>query len=729
MIAAPRGSTVEARGRVTGRKSAYFAGLTRDTGNRLSYGQQPDASRFRALGDLSNIRVPAIRSVEISGYALFPGTDGTGLSHKFENGVSVIAGINGLGKTTLLNALLRLLIGPWDVRREDPEDVGSTRHELISWRMPSYFSGRVPDDALSASIAARVSFGRETIYVVRSLKDLSVQQLHYGEQRMTATDAEYQKLVVRLSGVDSFYDFHFLVRNLIFYLEDRRPLVLTDDGQFEIARILFIPGTESTAFSELYDEIKRVDSRYRNLLTETNRLVKRLKDQRRAEGAKPSNLSAIAALKDAYAGSETALERVEGELDAAIEQERATSEEMRRAQMDLEAAFRDYEGLQQDYFARAFPNGSETLHYIFAHIVSDGGCLVCGSDAREKAQELKSHIAEGKCPVCGSLPTRQELFVASSEVAAERVNRTARDLDARQRALLGLSEHRQAVVARVEALLEERRRLQETLEDQRAKLAALGARLPAPSAAISELETSVKVNQENLSTLLKDRTERIARYRRMMQEASDRIVKAHAEVKKYFQIYVQHFLAETCELNFRYRKRAIGESGQTVDFPGFDILMTSGVFSDQPRPRETREDISESQKEFIDLAFRMALIRTAAPPEEGAMLVLETPEASLDSLFIYRAGDLLRNFAEGGGEVGNVLIASSNLNDANMIPALLGIDRRAETTATDIARHMINLLDIAAPNAAMALHGDAYRRQYAVATTPNPSRVPDGGAS
>jgi len=76
------------------------------------------------------------------------------------------------------------------------------------------------------------------------------------------------------------------MRNLLFCLEDRRPFVWSATGQFEIARILFIPGNYSIAFSKLYDDIKTVDSRYRNLLTETNRLVKRLKDQRRAETAK-----------------------------------------------------------------------------------------------------------------------------------------------------------------------------------------------------------------------------------------------------------------------------------------------------------------------------------------------------------------------------------------------------------------------------------------------------------
>src|ERR1700729_3126891 len=96
-----------------------------------------------------NIRFPVLRSVEITGYALFPGLgpEATGLGQQFESGVSVIAGINGLGKTTLLNALLRLLIGPWDVLRENPEDIGSTRHVLVAWRTPTYFSSRVPDGA------------------------------------------------------------------------------------------------------------------------------------------------------------------------------------------------------------------------------------------------------------------------------------------------------------------------------------------------------------------------------------------------------------------------------------------------------------------------------------------------------------------------------------------------------------------------------------------------------
>jgi hypothetical protein len=107
-----------------------------------------------------------------------------------------------------------------------------------------------------------------------------------------------QLIVISLSEGD----YHFLVRNLLFYLEDRRPLVWADEGQFEIARVLFVPGPDSTRTSRLYDEIKQINSRYRNLLTEHNRNLRRLREQRKVEGRAEDMRAAVAAKQEAYAG-------------------------------------------------------------------------------------------------------------------------------------------------------------------------------------------------------------------------------------------------------------------------------------------------------------------------------------------------------------------------------------------------------------------------------------------
>ena len=380
---------------------------------------------------LTAITFPVLRKFEVSGYLLLPGTDGTGVSHSFENGVSVIAGINGIGKTTLLNALLRLLIGPCDVLREDPDDIGSTRHELVSWRTPGYFANRVPDRAASATIAGWITFGTERVYILRGLADLRILELAHEGTRLDANEQRYQELVTGLSGTSDFYDFHFLVRNLLFYLEDRRPLVWADEGQFEIARVLFVRGPDAVATSKGYDAIKQLDSRYRNLLTEHNRNVKKLRQQRSAQG-RVGDVVAVASVKEAaYAASQEALGRLDAAIDRDIAAERALGDDIRRQQLELEGAFRDYEGLQQQYFSNAFPQADDAFRYILAHIVSDGGCLVCGSEAVERAAELRQRISEGRCPVCDSPPDRQERVVGAAEVAAKRVNDAAQELDAK----------------------------------------------------------------------------------------------------------------------------------------------------------------------------------------------------------------------------------------------------------------------------------------------------------
>ena len=443
---------------------------------------------------LASIAFPVLRKFEISGYLLLPGEDGAGVAHAFEDGVSVIAGINGIGKTTLLNALLRLLIGPWDVLREDPDDIGSTRHELVAWRTPGYFASRVPDRAASATIGGWITFGDDHVYLLRGLADLKIRELAHDGKRIDPTEERYQELVMRLSGAASYYDFHFLVRNLLFYMEDRRPLVWADEGQFEIARVLFVADPDATATSEQYDSIKQLDSRYRNLLTEHNRNLKRLRQQKAAQGKGNEVVAAAAAVQEAFVGTEEALERIDAAIDRDIIAERELGNDIRRQQLDIEAAFRDYEGLQQRYFSNAFPKAEEAFQYILSHIVSDGGCLVCGSDARERAAEIRQRMATGHCPVCDSPPDRQERVVSTTEVAAERVNKAAQELEVKRHNFQAVRSAREAVAERVSSMLDERRGLLEALDTHRVELAALNARLPASAEVVSELEASVRVS-------------------------------------------------------------------------------------------------------------------------------------------------------------------------------------------------------------------------------------------
>lgn len=189
--------------------------------------------------ELPRIALPVFLRVDIDGYELFPGKDGNGLHHKFAPGVTVVAGINGLGKTTLLNILLRVLLGPRNPEKVTPFEVGAKSHVLIPWKKARrFFSSRVADGAVSASVRAEVQIGAHNLVIARQLKDLKLTYLSYDWQEQDPTELEFERVTKEASNAASRYDFDFLVRYLVFFLEQRVPLFWNERGQIEVFRIL-----------------------------------------------------------------------------------------------------------------------------------------------------------------------------------------------------------------------------------------------------------------------------------------------------------------------------------------------------------------------------------------------------------------------------------------------------------------------------------------------------------
>ncbi|MRI57125.1 hypothetical protein D8770_24685 [Methylobacterium sp. DB1607] len=108
----------------------------------------------------------------------------------------------------------------------------------------------------------------------------------------------------------------------------------------------------------------------------------------------------------------------------------------------------------------------------------------------------------------------------------------------------------------------------------------------------------------------------------------------------------------------------------------------------------------------------MALLRVATE-DSPSMLVMETPEASLDAIFMARAGSLLREYGRDNAE--NVLLVSSNLTGESMIPELLGVGQPGGEDLEGRLRRVVNLLERARPTKALQNNRIEYRRQFAKA--------------
>jgi hypothetical protein len=199
----------------------------------------------------------------------------------------------------------------------------------------------------------------------------------------------------------------------------------------------------------------------------------------------------------------------------------------------------------------------------------------------------------------------------------------------------------------------------------------LEAQIPtAVDVAQTPILADLEAEKLELDQLAQRRSELNAQYKRQIDKLSSEMGKIENELGKRLTKYAEEFLHETVAVKFtRNHPFKVATGAPQINLPTFRIAMTSSTHL-AVHDRHTTTSVSESQKEFLDLAFRMTLLDMVA--EDGAtMLVMETPEASLDSWFMTRAAKMIRKFSPEGGQ--RMLIATSNVNGTTMIPALLGL--------------------------------------------------------
>lgn len=673
------------------------------------------------------IRFPVFERVHVRNYALYKGTTSSpGLDHTFCPGVNVIVGINGLGKTTLLNILLRALTGASDIPGDN--QLGDKKRRLV----PAdrfWFRRRVPDDAVNAQVTVWFYLGPHYFEITRSLANLDILEISVDQQSLppgstTDLEAAYRSHVVNATGLSSFDDFVFLLRYVIFYLEDRRSLVWDPAAQGDILGILFGEhGANRKEYVDLFNELLSKDSEYRNMYAVVNKRRKEVSKQ--SSSIDGGQVDMLIKTLDARRDELSVLTKRKN--DAAFERNslREQIENRRREIHDkrAELALR-----LNSFYESFFPSVKDAGRYLLAHFEAEAGCLVCSNQDPEAAKRVNAKLYMNTCPVCES-PIEDGTQSAHDPFAGETIEQ--------DRVSIALAEHdlnamlqplREAELAYSEAAAELVAVTADVMSLEQ-QLQAFGKTLPDAMERRSELQERLVSFEAALNQIDVERIELTEQFRELAYAIDREVQAVSGQLEESFAKYIRGFLAEQCQIKYTPRQSRIGQrtATESFPFPHFVPALTSGVHRDTATVREFGQSVSESQKEFIDLAFRMALLELAAP-DAPTMLILETPEASLDSVFVPRAADLLRRFASrSDGAAATRLIASSNVNREQMIPALFGAypdqrfygqvvdeapqDTPAPVPIEDRPRHVLDLLTIAAPTRALDRFRSAYEQE------------------
>jgi energy-coupling factor transporter ATP-binding protein EcfA2 len=650
----------------------------------------------------SGIHLPVVERLRVINYPLYPGSTKQGLDLEFDKGVTVIAGINGIGKTTLLNLLLRMIVGPTSPSKAATRDMGRvSERRLITARKFPYFQDRAAV-TLAPNATASLTFriGNKQVVVTRRLTTLEIIKLIISGKTVTTPDNKgFLDQMAELAGMASAYDFHMVVRYVQFFTEERLPLLWSSTAQLELFKMLFVDEAIGVKLNRLYSEIQAADTDYRNRTYQYNARKARYDA---AQAALHQGDTQLADIQSRLDNARKSLETAEGEYRIANERVRDLAQAhvsidrtIEALQIELDQKVQAFNHHDAAYIAQALPTLDDKLQLLLQGLGANLGCFVCGKGGKQQTEVLRKRVRDHRCFVCDSSLAHPG-SAKITPISARALQQLESEMDALRAKITAQASTLQQLdtdhfnaITQLRPIVAHRHELLMQVEQ-------LAAQVPDTStSAIGPLFAELEVERLALDQLAEKRTSLSANFKRHIDRLYQEMNAIESDLGARLRRYAEAFLHEKVQVRFlRNSPFKVATGAPQINLPVFRISMTSSTHL-AAQERSTATSVSESQKEFLDLAFRMTLLDMIA--QDGAtMLVMETPEASLDSWFMARAATMMREFSPPDGK--RMLIATSNINGTSMIPALLGLFKR-DGTPRQLPKaqrnHLIDLMSLA----------------------------------
>ena len=648
---------------------------------------------------------PLLQHLSIRNYGLYPGPNRNGLFDvPFGEGLTLVLGANGLGKTTLMTMIFRMVAGTHDLLL--PDEVGSAILEAreLNRATRRQFADRVNDGAQQARASIEFSLGGRAFKVERSLADLSLITLLINGTALPADEEVYQAQVQAASGHASYSDWLLVLRTLVFFFEDRRSLVWDPGAQRQLLRCLFLSPSQAREWSMQEGIILRLDSRMRNLQAALHR---EQKEQRKAL----QQLHGVSEIRTALEAAQSSLEalntrhaKLVDSVDQGDEERQQARLNALRAQKDHDDALRELERARLLAVAAHLPNAEESMRFLYARLMSDETCLACGTHGLgEQRAVLEAALEKHRCLVCESTLLGHDDVV---DIGDKRIDELQGRVNVTLVRALEQASHLDSATQRFQEDSEALTACTVERNDLEDYIRSLVSQLPPGQRQVVEQQNKLAHVEELVAQLRAELQVERARFVSSLYEYRTQIQLNAEAIKAKFGAVANAFLFEESGLSWAPVPRTIGQAGgmDPVEYPGFAVELSGSDFAGLQR-RASPNQVSESQREFIDLAFRMALIDVASPDHAGTIAV-DAPESSLDAVFVDKAAQVLSSFANAGN--GSRLIITSNLGAGELVPQLLS----ASAPVGERMGAVVNLFDAGVPTRAMLESKDDYDRYW-----------------
>ncbi|HKO57520.1 MAG TPA: AAA family ATPase [Thermoanaerobaculia bacterium] len=593
---------------------------------------------------------PQLLNVQMHAFSLYRRVPDASVA--IADGVSCLVGANGLGKSTFIavvNFGLTGRVAQPDRTFKSPEEYYRETQSFTR----EYFGGRIDEeDRPSAEVTIDFRVGTTTFSVTRGFFDLSElralrvmddQRVVYEGTSDNTAGAElhrhYETELCDRAGFENFSQFVFL-QLFVLTFDERRHLAFWDARTLQHMLFLaFRVGTDTASRAEtLARTFDRQDSLTRNYQWQATETRKKLRDLDRAT-------SDAEAAEDEIGQQHRALLEQQQEILRALDTKRA---ELADHRVQVAEATTRYITLQDEY-DRLFHARSKQVeplrhHPIVVTTINEHRCAVCGTADASKLAAIEKAVSDRQCPLCKTqLPTAGK--------------RDPKTVEALQRVDRELAATRSRMTNTTLAV----RRVEDEVREAESRYAAMTDQLTAFE---RDNEIASRPTGSDVGSIRAMYTNQIDRLLEQKQAARDKRDRAKEELSKLQHAVRKKYEQVEEEFVPLFRDLAFSFLGLNLDIK-FSVRSAeiSLALVVERKHRVEPHQLSESQRFFVDIALRMALARFMVGGETGALMMIDTPEGSLDAAYESRAGDMFAKFARAGNHV----LMTANVNTSRLL--------------------------------------------------------------
>lgn len=602
---------------------------------------------------MPNIYLPNIKRLELTNFSLYCEDS---VIMDFSKPVSCLMGANGIGKSTLLNCINFAITGrinPTNKKLKSIEtlDKGNNYHL-------KYFDGRVSElDKDYAASKILFALGDKEIEVTRSFfPDNSI--LKYKLNNELRDSGFYESDVIRFANLNNYAQFVFLQLKVLTFDESRdclfwNPSILTPT----IFLCLGESVDNADRADELAREIQKVNSRVRNLQWEiskqTTRLTTLVEEKSKSEEERPHYKKEDEVnAQNEYETIISSLEENECYYQGFVKEHQQIYARITELTVEKVRLRKEYE----EIYSELYSGKEQLLKNPIILALTTEGCPICHSIHEKLPEQIEQSLDKNICPLCGEhIP---ETAVEQGDIIAKlaTIDEAISKIESELEKLILRQSTVDKQVGELKKKIECLRKCKEEIENKCYSFLLDGQAEDPWTGRIKALQGSISAVEREKLKNIEERDQLKAEYDSLCVSLERIYYKVQVDFLPIFKKFAKEFTGLDLDMTLI----SVSDDGRK---------MFKFILQIDDTNRDNEFELSESQRFFIDIALRMAIVSfVCSKSHTSTSMLIDTPEGSLDIAYETNAGSMFSEYIASNQK----MVITANLNSSGLIQTLAG---------------------------------------------------------